>query len=225
MTNLELILALFISAFIGGLIMYFYNNLVDRSNEEIDKESEVFVKYEKQIDNNKQDNINNDKVILNIVKKDKIKVLEDENLKLKQDIEDLKNKIDSFFEENKKKIKLNSKVDKINNNDNNTQELKEETKYYKALIDDLDIDNLQIIDGIGPKIESILKDNKITNLRILSKTKPEKIKYILDTVGGEKYSFHNPSSWPTQAKVYLEKGKEDLEEYKEFLRAKKLLNV
>jgi len=109
MTNLELILALFISAFIGGLIMYFYNNLVDRSNEEIDKESEVFVKYEKQIDNNKQDNINNDKVILNIVKKDKIKVLEDENLKLKQDIEDLKNKIDSFFEENKKKIKLNKK--------------------------------------------------------------------------------------------------------------------
>ncbi|MEM6397411.1 MAG: hypothetical protein AAF741_13770 [Bacteroidota bacterium] len=59
-------------------------------------------------------------------------------------------------------------------------------------------DNLKIIDGIGPKIESILKENKIDSLTTLADQRVEDLKAMLEQAGS-RYRIHDPSSWPTQA--------------------------
>ncbi len=58
--------------------------------------------------------------------------------------------------------------------------------------------NLKVIEGIGPKIEQILKAQGIADLATLSVTKPEQLKAILADAGS-RYQMHDPSSWPAQA--------------------------
>lgn len=58
--------------------------------------------------------------------------------------------------------------------------------------------NLQIIEGIGPKMEALLKDNGIKNWRDLTgKSKKNLRKMLVDY--GSKYAIIDPSSWPKQA--------------------------
>ena len=59
-------------------------------------------------------------------------------------------------------------------------------------------DNLQIIEGIGPKMEQVLKENGIKNLRILSNTNSTELRAILDKYG-DKYKIINPTDWTQQA--------------------------
>ena len=64
----------------------------------------------------------------------------------------------------------------------------------------LDSTNLQIIEGIGPKLELLLKDNDITDWNTLaSKTVPE-LKKILKSQG-PRYAIINPTIWPLQASI------------------------
>lgn len=58
--------------------------------------------------------------------------------------------------------------------------------------------DLKIIEGIGPKIETLFNEAGITTWKILSETSTEKLQSILD-VGGENYAMHNPSTWAKQA--------------------------
>lgn len=60
--------------------------------------------------------------------------------------------------------------------------------------------NLQIIEGIGPKMESLLKENGITNWKELSNKSVGELRAILDKYGG-RYSIVNPDSWPKQARL------------------------
>ena len=69
-------------------------------------------------------------------------------------------------------------------------------------------DDLQIVEGIGPKIEGLFHNYDIKTWKALSKTSVAKCIEVLQS-GGEKYRVHDPSSWPMQAKMcYENKWKE-----------------
>lgn len=70
-------------------------------------------------------------------------------------------------------------------------------------------DDLTKIEGIGKKIEALLYKNKIHSYRQLSKATITNLKAILD-LGGNKFSMHNPGTWPRQAKLAAEAKWDDL---------------
>ncbi len=69
-------------------------------------------------------------------------------------------------------------------------------------------DDLTKIEGIGPKISSILFDAGINTFKKLSKAKGEKISEILIKFGGNAYKRFNPSTWGEQANL-TDSGKWD----------------
>ncbi len=77
-------------------------------------------------------------------------------------------------------------------------------------------DDLKIIEGVGPKLESILKEAGITDLKVLSESDPEKLNEILESAGN-RYKMFNPTTWPKQATLAVEGKWEELQEYQERL--------
>lgn len=65
-------------------------------------------------------------------------------------------------------------------------------------------DNLKKIEGIGPKIEEILKAGGITTFSKLSVSQYDDLKALLNEAGS-RYKMHNPKTWPQQAEL-AEKG-------------------
>ncbi|MEL6274719.1 MAG: helix-hairpin-helix domain-containing protein, partial [Bacteroidota bacterium] len=61
-------------------------------------------------------------------------------------------------------------------------------------------DDLKIIEGIGPKIEALLKEKGITTLTTLAEAHTDELRSIL-AAAGSRYRVHNPDSWPAQAKL------------------------
>jgi predicted flap endonuclease-1-like 5' DNA nuclease len=61
-------------------------------------------------------------------------------------------------------------------------------------------DDLTKIEGVGPKIASLLKADGIETFEKLSKTKVTAIQAILDKAG-KRYAVHNPATWADQAKL------------------------
>lgn len=59
-------------------------------------------------------------------------------------------------------------------------------------------DKLTKIEGVGPKIESLLKAAGITNFAELAKAKVADLKAILEKAGS-RYKMHDPTTWPQQA--------------------------
>ena len=59
-------------------------------------------------------------------------------------------------------------------------------------------DALQKLEGIGPKVASLLNDNGITTFAQLAGTPVEKLQEILDA---NKLQMMHPASWPEQAKL------------------------
>lgn len=56
------------------------------------------------------------------------------------------------------------------------------------------------IEGIGPKIASLLKADGIETFEKLSKSSEKTLKGILGKAGS-RFQMHNPSTWATQAKI------------------------
>lgn len=81
-------------------------------------------------------------------------------------------------------------------------------------------DDLTIVEGIGRKIEALLYKNKIYSYKQLSKATITGLKAML-AAAGNKYSMHNPGSWPKQAKLAAEGKFEDLELLKKHLKGGK----
>jgi len=77
--------------------------------------------------------------------------------------------------------------------------------------------DLKIVEGIGEKIDSILRNNGITTWLQLSQASPEKIKDMLLTDGGPNYKIHEPKTWPAQALLAHEGKWEQLKEYQDQL--------
>jgi hypothetical protein len=61
-------------------------------------------------------------------------------------------------------------------------------------------DDLSKIEGVGPKIAQLLKEKGFITYEDLAVAKAKDIKVILDEAGS-KFSVHNPTSWPKQAKL------------------------
>ena len=59
-------------------------------------------------------------------------------------------------------------------------------------------DDLQIVEGIGPKIKSILHEGGITTWAKLADASVESIQALLNAAGPA-YAIHNPSTWPQQS--------------------------
>lgn len=70
----------------------------------------------------------------------------------------------------------------------------------KGNYDFLNRNNLQILEGIGPKLESVLKENGIKNWADLSIRSYGELRAILDKYGG-RYAIVDPTSWPKQASL------------------------
>jgi len=62
-------------------------------------------------------------------------------------------------------------------------------------------DDLKKIEGIGPKIASILSETGYETFAKLAKADPEKIREILLEKGGKRYAMHDPTTWPKQAEL------------------------
>jgi len=61
-------------------------------------------------------------------------------------------------------------------------------------------DDLKKIEGIGPKIASLLKAGGIVTFADLGKAKQTTLKSILADAG-KRYQMHDPKTWPKQAKL------------------------
>ena len=77
--------------------------------------------------------------------------------------------------------------------------------------------DLTLVEGIGEKIEAILKKRGIDTWHKLAHTADEEIKNILLTDGGPSYAVHDPKTWPTQALLAYQGRWGQLKEYQELL--------
>ena len=65
---------------------------------------------------------------------------------------------------------------------------------------DIKKDDLRIIEGIGPKMATILNDAGIKTFKQLANAKVTTLKEIL-AAAGPRYNMHNPTTWGKQAKL------------------------
>ncbi len=75
-------------------------------------------------------------------------------------------------------------------------------------------DNLKVVEGIGPKIEILLKEAGIRTFRQLADASPESIKEILSNAGA-RYAVHDPATWPGQAEFAAEGKWDELEKWQD----------
>lgn len=78
------------------------------------------------------------------------------------------------------------------------------------------LDDLKIVEGIGPKIEQLLKEGGINTWAELAEAPVDRLKEILDAAGS-RYQIHDPSTWPAQAKFAAEGKFDELKEYQDML--------
>lgn len=67
--------------------------------------------------------------------------------------------------------------------------------------------DLKVIEGVGPKLESILKDAGITTYEAIAKTPVAELKEVIQAAG-PRYKSYDPSSWAEQA-LLADAGKMD----------------
>ncbi len=76
-------------------------------------------------------------------------------------------------------------------------------------------DDLKIIEGIGPKIEALLKENGINNWSELAAVPVNRLQSILDQK--ESFRLAKPQTWPKQAQLAADGKWSELKEYQDFL--------
>lgn len=65
------------------------------------------------------------------------------------------------------------------------------------------LNDLEVIEGIGPKIARLLNDDGIVTWADLATAQVARLERILDTAGHD-YQMHVPGTWPRQAKLLAE---------------------
>lgn len=77
-------------------------------------------------------------------------------------------------------------------------------------------DDLKIIEGVGPKLASILEEGGLDSWSKVASADPERIREILEAAGS-RYKMHNPTTWPKQASLAAEGKWVELKAYQESL--------
>ena len=75
-------------------------------------------------------------------------------------------------------------------------------------------DNLKKIEGVGPKIEQLMKDGGLKTFAQVAAVESQVIKDIL-IAAGSRYQMHDPTSWPLQAKMATEGKWEELDKWQD----------
>jgi predicted flap endonuclease-1-like 5' DNA nuclease len=81
-------------------------------------------------------------------------------------------------------------------------------------------DDLKAVEGIGPKIEGLLKADGIDTWRKLSNAQVSTIQDIL-TKAGKRYKLADPTTWPKQAGMCADGKWDELETYQDQLNGGK----
>ncbi len=97
------------------------------------------------------------------------------------------------------------------------EEAKEEAPAPKA---DSKPDDLKKIEGIGPKISELLNTNGIVSFEDLAGADVDKLKEYL-AEAGSRYSMHDPSTWPEQARLAADGKWDELETLQDELKGGK----
>ena len=77
-------------------------------------------------------------------------------------------------------------------------------------------DDLKIVEGIGPKIEEILKKEGINNWSDLAVSDYDYLKRILEKAGS-RFQMHDPKTWAEQARMAVAGDWQELKEFQDFL--------
>ena len=77
--------------------------------------------------------------------------------------------------------------------------------------------DLTIIEGIGPKLASILQDSGINDLAVLAKTEVNNLKNIIEKAG-RRFNLADPTTWPEQAALAAKEAWEELEKLQDKLK-------
>lgn len=77
-------------------------------------------------------------------------------------------------------------------------------------------EDLTIIEGIGPKIAELLKENGIRTWEDLAAAPVERLRHILEEAGGI-FKQHDPATWPMQAQLAVKRDWSKLKEYQDYL--------
>jgi predicted flap endonuclease-1-like 5' DNA nuclease len=77
-------------------------------------------------------------------------------------------------------------------------------------------DNLQAIEGIGSKVDAVLKEAGIGTWEKLSMATPERLRAVLDTAG-KQFKAIDPTSWPEQARLLVHREFSKLKQYKDYI--------
>lgn len=99
-------------------------------------------------------------------------------------------------------------------------DLSNDSKFEKLLVKKLGFstnpEDLKIVEGVGPKIEGLLKDAGIQNWTDLGNATTDRLSEVL-AAAGARYKLADPSTWPKQAKLAAEGNWDELKEYQDFL--------
>lgn len=82
------------------------------------------------------------------------------------------------------------------------------------------MNDLKLVEGIGPKIEELLHSVDIKTWSGLAEATTERLNEILDAAG-ERFRIHDPGTWPTQAGLLANGEWDKFKEYTEFLKGGK----
>ena len=74
-----------------------------------------------------------------------------------------------------------------------------------------------VIEGIGPKINTILKENGFESFDQLAKAKVGDLRKVLATAG-KRYTMHDPSTWAKQSKLAAAEKWDELKELQKTLK-------
>jgi len=79
------------------------------------------------------------------------------------------------------------------------------------------VDDLKVVEGIGPKIEGLLNEAGIQNWADLATAPLDKVQGVLDAAGS-RYRIHNPATWSKQAQLCVDQKWAELETYQDELK-------
>lgn len=83
-----------------------------------------------------------------------------------------------------------------------------------------DPEDLKVVEGIGPKIEGLLKEAGIRNWSDLAAAPVDRLREILSDAG-DKYRLADPGTWPRQAELAAAGNWSELSEYQDRLKGGK----